>query len=713
MAVTRTTSQLTILDVTLTSSGKVHLIFSIGKTGLWTRIPASCKAIPPGSTTGFPMTPDPSGTASDPIAATVAGGHFLFVWDAPRDGFRREHYIGWTFQLAYYDKYCEQDPEPEEPPPVPKPVPPPPPPPPPFPDPDPDPVLPPPPVPPPPPPPEPPVIVPVPPPVPVPPEDVPDDIENPVEPGGDADDLPTPGGDGGSSIPHDGTGKVTPPSGKPSGYPDEPWPGWPPEWPWPPNEYPAPPTWPEGWGWPPPPDAPWPPVAWWSGWPGPPGFYVDPGSGQVYDHLGTLVGPGTLPAEEVPVPFPYSDYEALRVAEQVPVGYDDGTEKSLDISEGDVREDQADGAEEILVPTPGLLETSPFPSTLYDAPTQLGALRLEGFCTDTSVLQTDYSRVFFTLKNDDPGAITNLIYGVEVKDGSGNRFIARHPVPIDQVNGESGYGASVSIPWDAIELGTATVLVFVATPDFQPLVSKTFAVDVWPADEAVDPAAPPGDEILSPAVVRAAGFQGAVLEAVFEGVADRVGAVDTFNLIARNHSALVVKTSWDAYESGFRPRLTVRDANGVLVAQVDTPLTRNGTPIQDHTHSVGYVTPVTAGAEYYCTVTHQGLAVDNRWRFWIFTEDTPIPITSNLTLSGTSLTGFLRTPYGRWLALENVRTGQRVTLQPQVRGQVADVANTLEGAPLTARQGDVILILRRGLDGSYERSRNTLQEVTV
>ena len=95
----------------------VNIIFSIEKPGVWQCLRVACRVLIPPSISSIQMTPalnDPQ-HAKDPLFVPTPLAVFIWVWDAPKDGYATGSLSGLTFELAYVDLFCCEDVVPIEP----------------------------------------------------------------------------------------------------------------------------------------------------------------------------------------------------------------------------------------------------------------------------------------------------------------------------------------------------------------------------------------------------------------------------------------------------------------------------------------------------------------------------------------------------------------------------------------------------------------------
>lgn len=768
--ITRTNSNLEVhdYDVELGHS-RVVFTFSIDRVGVWVELQDYMLAIPPGYTTGFPMTPltsDGRHTIA-PIVVSVPGQIFKFVWDCAADGYVRPEYLGWTFKLGYVDNYCLA---PEEVPVAPDPVPPPPP------DPIPDPPAPPPdPVPPPAPPPPP---VPIPPPPlpplpPPPPDPTPPTPEPPPPP---TDPVPPPSG----PLPPPPTPPPTPPPVVPTDPPvppPMPPPSGPivPVLPEPTDPQPVPPPGDEtsdirgdwdidppvitppdtieipdflnpptidnpepvdpGDGWMPVPD-PEPqdfptvveqpadqPPTWWRG-PWDPGYVSSPDGTVVTDPYGNpiypddlLIHPELLDPDTVilePETPEYSYFDDPGTVD-VPTNIETPAIVEDEVFTEPVTEDNIEysiQADWDLIPATAW---SVLPNSIYVMPEVSGSFSVDGLIDRNIFTIGDKGMAYVSFQTTDAGALQNTMVGAEILIADGRRLALRELMP---VTSSDQFSLNAHIHFDTYLLGPATVVFALLDIYGAPIVSKIFEVALT-AGEGTVVVEPHQEQPISPETWSVSGFVSPNPEPIFDGQVTSLTLEPAYNFRGRADSSLMVQTTWEAMDLGFEPLMYIYALSDLVtpLAIVDRRFEIMGVDLGLSDHVLGFRGDL-PDVDCVAIIRDANGTVDPMWMVRIFTENEISEPTSTLTVNAGELDGGLTTAYGQTdLRLLNMRTQESITLRTPASGIVTDVQSNTYLQPADSRlmvsPGDEVLVLRPGLRGDYNPGDNEVGRVII
>ena len=667
---TRTSNNLTIFGIARRADGKVLIHFTITQVGVWQNIRFGSKVWFPGSTNGFMMTPalnDPQ-HAKDPLFVPGPGATFVWVWDAPLDGYGTGTLSGLRFELAYVNVFCceemEQDPGVTIPtPPRPPPVPPPPPPP--------------------------------------PPPGIPIPVPTPYAPGGP---LPptvlNPQPDAGSQDP-----TYEPPVKEPEPRPTP--------------TYPYDPRWFQEFT-----VAPQFPlfgitdskVALQSRTTVPlaPAPSTEPVFFDYQQWLARRLSPVPTSGGTSPQDLLYGLLDRLRQPDQ---GGFFGTQQTADSYQLNVTPQ--------VLPYP----TASQYTGLFSTPTS--ALQVIPFLPVAALPQTQKSVLFFALKNPNGSPMQGIQSMVIAKTGDGSVRLIQ-PAELVQATDAGGadhppgyippgysVGQSVCINWDQLPIGPALFLVVLLSQTGQPFTSGRTTGVAYPMGSMV-PAPAQAVELLGPGNKQLTGFP-AYMQPTYEGSVNAVGDEDTFVFTPGSGTiSVVVQITEDARSSGFTPKLEIYDVDDMNtpVATSSTRLQIGGVDIEPEYHAVAWQGTLTAGQPHVVVVKNSTPHYSSRWHFRIFHVQ-PIPGTGGtLEVDAGSLTGQLSCAYGRQsIKLLNDRTGEAIFVRTNERGITDDIQrDTKAGTPsklLAVAVGDKIDVIRPGPGVLYRRHGDLLAQGDV
>jgi hypothetical protein len=679
MAVNTYSHNLIVVDYTVRPDGKVAIRFSILKAGIFYNLRFATRAFPPGNTVGFPMTPalaDPQ-HVQDPIIVATPGQTYTWVWDAPADGYLSVNTAGWTFFVAYLDMFCCESDEPVgRPPDLPTPPPP---------------------------------LPPLPP-----PPDVP----------------PIPG--------------VPPPTNPDPVPPTNPEPN-------PPTNNPSMPTVPP-WGWGgfvrPMPyngyDGP--------AWPGQPGATPQGGIVQTYGYVsntlsigsatfnninGTWFDPYGNPVYINPQVLAAQAYQPspgsvpLSTASLVPGGsvspglrsipvanFPVTTQGSDPVPQGDNQVDVAEFGYQGNLASPSSPTT--VSASIYTLPSTDGRLTIAAEMFPTTSPRDVGATVFVSVTNDGDTPVDGLYLYVEGIDSSGTRYTLSESTDVGTLPPSGSAGGTICTSWMSFITGAVNIVVTLMGPGGVALVSKVIPGQAIPPGAIPTP--PTAVPELPTSVRDAAWGTGAPdIQPTFEGSYNALGEEDFYIIDAVSvRAGFVIKITADAKATGFVPVLKIFSET-----DFDTPIleTTAKFAVQDadkNSFAIGWrdfaqFPLLTPGNRYYLQVVHNLPYYSRRWGFKIYTQETPVAISSALSVDGNGqLDGTISCAYGRQsLKILNTRTHDVLFVKTNSYG-TADVQTN--AAPyvdrLGVRSGDILKIYRPGMAVQY-RMIDYLTSVTV
>lgn len=365
----------------------------------------------------------------------------------------------------------------------------------------------------------------------------------------------------------------------------------------------------------------------------------------------------------------------------------------------------------------GTIPVEPITSAFYTREYTDIFIELQVAFSPNDKIPQDAKPLLFAFAKFKFGYQAGLRLYVEAMDRNNVRYKFPEPETFEEVPYETTprvIGRSMCLHLSQLAVGPVKLFVAVLGTTGSVITAVVKDLEITPPGTSLLPADLPS--IFPPSVLNATGLPGNSTS-IFEGSYSSVGDEDWFIFTAVDNTAIVVKTTREAEETGFDPVLKIYSITDPYTSLVTHDGRISGISDNDKfSHRIGWVDDgeLTTGSVYMARVVHRYPNYSRKWAFQVYTNATPKPTEASLTIDGQGkLDGTISCAYGRQsLKLINTRTKDVIFVATNPDGNVASIRSATRPTTdsMSVSRGDLIRIIRPGMAQLYRSGDLILEE---